>query len=128
LEGEAADQRSTSEFLFGEDAGECIGSESYIGIEKEESIVGGEVCELPASVLFSVPSGGQSSGSMELDERKSSRVFFDDVCCLVFGSVVKYEDFEGCMARFRQGIERVPDTGFFVSGGDQDAYGDIPSE
>jgi hypothetical protein len=65
---------------------------------------------------------------MELDERKSSRVFFDDVCCLVFGSVVKYEDFEGCMARFCQGIERVPDTGFFVSGGDQDSYGDIPSE
>ena len=37
MEGEAADQRSTSEFLFGEDAGECIGSESYIGIEKEAS-------------------------------------------------------------------------------------------
>jgi hypothetical protein len=100
LEGEAADQRSIAEFLFGEDAGKCIGSESYVGIEKEESVEGGEVCELPASVLLSVPAGSQPGGSMELDEWEFSRVFLNDVCCLVFGRIVEYEDFEGVLIGF----------------------------
>lgn len=58
LEGEATDEGGVASFLFGEDTGKSVRSESYIGIEEEESVIGGEVRELPASVLFTVPAGG----------------------------------------------------------------------
>lgn len=113
--------------MFSEDPSEGIGGETDIGIEEEESVVGSEVSELPAGVLFSVPAVGKSLGGVEVEVRIVFGELLDDIGCFIFGCIVEYEDFEGWVRGFGESLECGLDTGFFVASWDEYANGDRKS-
>ena len=122
LQWDAADEVGTRHFKKGHHPGQSCRREPYVGVQKEEQVVRGNIGQDPTGVLFATPAFGQLWPVQKPHAGVAVGKPAHDGGCRVVGLVVEYQHLQ-CdrFARQRRrhaGLDRL----FFITCGNQHGY------